>query len=350
MKFNYNLQWMRAYAAVLVVGDHSILRYVKMTSNNEFLKGLAGGMGAIGVFLFFILSGFLMVKIADGKFGSIDSAVRFAIDRLRRIAPLYWLVTTAYVIVAFSMHDGNYATGDIIKSLFFIATDARPSEQGLLPVVGVGWSLNYEMLFYAIFALCLILPRSRGLALLVIAIGGLVALGRITGQTDAKTLLGFYTREIMLLFLCGAALAVANPKQRSPYRYSQMILILAVMSVLVSLAFFLKDDHPFWRTPSLYVLSLAVFAYAARAAEFPRSKLALLLGNASYSIYLTHGLVLDGITRIMSRILPQELYFLNIPICILGGVVVGVLIYTVIEAPLNARLRVNRNLPKIQQA
>lgn len=148
---NNNIQYLRGIAASLVVLDHSMLRLANANGDYAILRSFAGEIGAFGVYVFFVLSGYLMVVITDDGYG-LNKAFRFLGARILRIAPLYFIATFLTILVGALITGRQFPLGDIVLSLLFIATNARPEDGALTPVLGVGWTLNYEMFFYVIFA------------------------------------------------------------------------------------------------------------------------------------------------------------------------------------------------------
>ena len=141
------LQILRAVAAVAVVLVHAgiDLSYFGHTNVTWTTRGNAG------VDLFFVVSGFVMVYIASPQFGKREAPVQFFVRRLIRIVPLYWLLTTGYIVAK------SYPLAYIAASYLFIPA-ARPN--GVLqPVILQGWTLTYEMFFYLLFAIAILLRR-----------------------------------------------------------------------------------------------------------------------------------------------------------------------------------------------
>ena len=155
-----NVQVLRAVAAILVVLFHS----QAIGSNYGFRAhylALFENWGWNGVDLFFVISGFIMVYIQRQR---RDTPWRFAVNRLFRIGPLYWtltLVMTALFLLQPKLFNTNGIGWPwVVSSLAFLS---QATQHGM-PVLFDGWTLEFEMLFYLIFALSL-LHRSLGGAL-----------------------------------------------------------------------------------------------------------------------------------------------------------------------------------------
>jgi len=193
---------LRAFAAYAVVAFHVF----------EFLHADPGfgvgrfEVGKAGVDLFFVLSGFIMVYTTAAD----ESPARFITKRAARIVPLYWAATALAVLVAFVrpwlLPQADLSFAAIVKSFAFIPA---PDLSGTLqPVLFVGWTLNFEMMFYALFALTLFLParhRTRRL------IGALIATFLLAGIFGPGTAAAFYGQPILLDFGIGCLIAKALP-------------------------------------------------------------------------------------------------------------------------------------------
>jgi exopolysaccharide production protein ExoZ len=160
----YNIQILRAIAAYLVVFHHIQSHFV----DNHSVAAVSN-IGIIGVDIFFVISGFIMILTTSGE---ARSPLSFWRDRLVRIVPLYWLAT--FSLVGLSLI-GLAPTGlhgwdlqDLLASLLFIP-EVRADGAGM-PILFVGWTLNYEMFFYLLFGLALLL---RNQLLSVVALTGL---------------------------------------------------------------------------------------------------------------------------------------------------------------------------------
>ena len=175
MKIHF-LQAVRALAASLVVADHALLQ-ISDTSPENRISHLAWALGDAGVYVFFVISGFIMVHISWENFGRRTAPADFLWRRLVRIVPLYWLATLAamaYHRVSVT-HGAHAGWSDLICSLTFIPYSG--DDGGWHPILPQGWTLNYEMMFYAVFTLGLALPRKIALP----AVGGALAVLLIIG-------------------------------------------------------------------------------------------------------------------------------------------------------------------------
>src|SRR5205085_1788 len=166
--------------------------------------------GTVGVDLFFVISGFIMWTTTRDKH---RSPAAFWLARIVRVVPLYWLFTAAYVAAALiapeSFYNLKLDAFHIVKSFLFIPAE-HPNLGLVAPILTLGWTLNYEMFFYLVFGLSLLipLPLVRFIALAAIFCA-LVAFSVWIQPSGA--ILSTYLNPLMLEFLAGVILAILAP-------------------------------------------------------------------------------------------------------------------------------------------
>ena len=203
-----SVQILRAVAAMGVVFTHAITR-VSTTfpgaEGHSLFTSRRGQLtvGDAGVDLFFVISGFIMLQVHWRDLGVRGTPLRFMSRRILRIVPIYWLLTTVALVFqifapsVFTTHFKGIDIWWIVGSYLFLPIPIPGST--ISPLVGVGWTLNYEMFFYFVFSLMLLFQRRNGLALLFLGFGSLVAFG-IPFQTT-NPVIGFFTNWLLLDFL-----------------------------------------------------------------------------------------------------------------------------------------------------
>ncbi len=327
------LQSMRALAALIVVCDHAFLQYQYM----EKLDAWSPIDGAFGVDIFFVISGFIIYYISRDHFSRHGASWTFFIRRCIRIVPLYWAVTT---IVFVHVHDLWGLTGEnLARSLLFIPYDSHDGR--FRPIVGRGWSLNYEMLFYVITSAGLFFSRRLGVTAIFAVILSLIAIGSL--QLDMPAPLVAWTRPVMIEFLAGMSLAMlylAAPRRWSP-RYP-----LACIAVLLTL----EGAYHIWRPSgiapplgfrpvqwlfALAVVGLAVFGQVETGIHRAlATRWLAFLGDCSYSIYLVHGLVLYPAAKLWLKSgMPEGAWVFSFALAVVGTAA-GILSYLIVERPL----------------
>jgi exopolysaccharide production protein ExoZ len=206
------LQYVRGIAACGVLAYHAADR-----------AGVRLGLGEAGVDLFFVLSGFLMWAITD----ETSRPGPFLIDRLKRILPGYWAATTVMLAGALIglFPQVRLSIGHVFASYAFLPW-ISPSNGQVWPLLVPGWTLNYEMAFYGLFALVLLGPRERQLGLLTLLLAGLALAGWVL--RPESTAMRFYTDPHILEFLGGLWLGRLWEKG-GPSRVMAPVLVLAAV-------------------------------------------------------------------------------------------------------------------------
>ncbi|RYE36510.1 MAG: acyltransferase, partial [Hyphomicrobiales bacterium] len=182
------IQYLRAVAATAVLAFHAASR-----------AGISFWIGEAGVDLFFLLSGFLMIAISD----ETSRPVSFLKDRIGRIVPTYWIATSVLLCAGLCGLFPQLAIAPVhVAMSYLFLPSAHPITGMAWPLLIPGWTLNYEMFFYALFALTMGAGTQMRQVIAVAAIlFGLVALGALV-RPDALAA-RFYTDPILLEFAGG---------------------------------------------------------------------------------------------------------------------------------------------------
>lgn len=263
-----SIQVLRAVAALAVVVLHAV------PEPNAPLGRF--GYGAFGVDLFFVISGFIMAQIARGR-----PPRQFVQDRLWRIYPLWWVAVLPWLLM-------------LPRGPVFVASSLTlwPIYPGgyYSPVLLIGWTLSFELLFYA--AVTLALSTRAALPLVFYAAMLLGALA------SSNTLVHFLGSPMGLEFLMGVV--VAGLPRRAVFGWF-MLLGLGLLSLTPPgtgemLAIVWGDAM---RRVILWGFPAALIVWGALSVEerfgHRRFDVGISLGNASYSIYLFHPLAAYGV-------------------------------------------------------
>lgn len=252
---------------------------------------------AHGVDIFFVISGFIMLVSSRGM-----SAGDFMARRIIRIVPLYWLFTLTLILVATArpeLFKGTVVTAEAaIKSLAFIPYFSTSVPNQIWPLLVPGWTLNYEMMFYLIFAAALFVPLRYRVALCTLAFAVLMA-GRIAPAYADSAVLKFFAAPIQFEFVGGMVIGHLYLSSWTLPRPACLLLILGGLLLLVSEALHPGQGHAAalllaYGLPSCLVVLGAVLLDKSHA-RVPRWSLPAALGDASYSIYLSHIFVLGAL-------------------------------------------------------
>lgn len=301
----YSIHYLRAVAALMVVVLH-------VHTGIDLMRPYAGDIGWLGggVDIFFVISGFVMVKSTAGK--PILSQ-EFFIRRCQRIVPLYWLATL--VMMTAIEREFLFKFG----SMFFIPM-TKPGSGALEPVVEPGWTLNYEMFFYLLFAISLMTAEKCRFWALAAVLVSLAALSAIIPQNG---ILGFYTNPILLEFLFG--MAIAKFSIRGP-----MLLIPLGFAAMYFLHLLFGN-----RVVSLGLPAATIVIGAVGSEHKVRSyRILNILGDASYSIYIFHLLALGIFVKHWAGFKLDDVYFA--PLAIVFVVVLAITLHWFLERPIIA--------------
>lgn len=346
MERYYGIQYLRGFAALLVVIYHSMMM-------SAVAPYFSNPVGEFGVDIFFVISGFVMWVSTERNEGS---PIRFMLARVARVAPLYWLVTLAIVAASVLLPSLFFQSRGIdpyyiIKSLLFIPA-RNPDIGDITPFYTIGWTLVYEMFFYFLFGLCLFIrkPNAR-IALFSALILTLILIGKLWPNGDP--IFFTYTNPVMLEFLAGVLLGLHRKKLCN----LGLTQSLAIMTASVVALFVAESDQAsralYFGVPALLlVLSAVSLEHRIRTCPMRTPN---LLGEISYSLYLSH--------PISQRIWYAFFVYLFGPIlnasdavqyaagAIIAGLIGGAACYYVFERPLtkiatsilHARFSTNRD-------
>lgn len=295
--------------------------------------------GAAGVDIFFVISGFIMwITTAPAR----TTPSSFIVNRIVRIVPLYWLMTLLLYggWVIFRDPAAVPPVSNLLQSLFFIPfTSVRTGETQ--PLLITGWTLNYEMFFYAVFACGFLVARRYRMLFIVGVLGALVASRYLVVPSGPITMT--YTSPLLIEFIIGCLLGVMYERNALP-RPTIAVFLLMIGGVLLLSSGMLSASSigggrfVRWGLPAFFVVIGALsLEPLLRVWRLPT-----LLGDASYSIYLTHSVVLSTLKTavlIVASTLPPLMVGGFIVAGCAASIAVGVLVYWFIEAPLVTRLK-----------
>lgn len=316
-----SIQYLRGLAAFGVLLFHAADR-----------SGGAFGVGAAGVDVFFVISGFIMWVVTCRRSPSPGD---FLLRRIQRIVPLYWGVTLAVAAAAVAIPGAFPAMrptlSHLTQSLFFVP---HRDDAGLIaPLIVPGWTLNYEMFFYLLFATALLAPVRLRPWLLTGALAGLALLRPLGDATDP--LWATYTNPLLLEFGAGVWLGKAWSDGRLPGPGVAWTLMgLGFLGFAAGAASGIDVDRArvlFWGLPALALVTGAVSL--ERGGPLPHWWPLRALGDASYSLYLVHGLAISAAVRLL-QIVGVETPALTFTVSVGVGVFAGLLAYQLAEKPL----------------
>ncbi|WP_323763182.1 acyltransferase [Maricaulis sp.] len=324
------VQYLRAIAVMMVVVGH--LHQAGIRFMDTDILGPAGYLGFAGVDVFFVISGFIIHTLYRT---ATKPTASYALKRLNRIFPLYWLFTglslLGYVVF------GDTLSRDLDQLDWLASLTLLPTGQP--PLLLVGWTLTHELYFYLVYGLALFLPpRLRLVAaalwatLTVLAMTGLV---ETNSPSSALALSGFN-----LQFLAGIVLA--EFRDRLPGLRWPALAALATGSG-IALAWTIRQGLDGMaaadvRVAAFFVLAVGlVWTVLAWQPRWP--SLVTSIGDWSYAIYLGHLLAIGVLARLLAAGLPDGMVG-TLVLYVTGlaaSVLLGLVVHRFIETPqLNA--------------
>ena len=300
--------------------------------------------GIFGVDLFFVISGFIIALVAMRNPGPPGGTVawRFLVRRLIRIYPIYWMFALLALAVYLHRH---MASPRELFSLLLLPVPGAPM------ILGVAWTLMFEIWFYLAMTAVLLLSVRYAVhlstALFVVAI----VVGRLLGIRGGA--FGVLLSPMSLEFVLGSLVALAFTRFNVRPRSGKVLLTTGI-----AIAFFLRNHTGYvaqdvrdilaghdvlarvatWGIAAALILAGAVFWSPRMQSKTGRA--AVVVGSASYSAYLASPLVLDFTLRYLFRAFPPKLpvsiaWTLTYQVCcVLSVLSFGWLTYQFVEWPL----------------
>jgi exopolysaccharide production protein ExoZ len=301
------VQLLRAFAALCVVAYHAqndalvvAARLGASFARSDIFPWLAG------VDTFFVISGFIMVYASSRWFGSVRAPRVFLARRIARIVPIYWATMIVYLAVVFlqpRLLNSEYLAPHFVLASFLFLPASRPD--GLVqPLYSLGWTLNYEMFFYALFAVAIAFPRRRAVPGLIGALILIVCLGMAFAPLPQP--LAFWSDPIVLEFAFGMALGWASAEGfffSRPFRLALALAGLALLALDLTQArelLALPRALAFGLPAALLVASAGLASPARRGAENLLIHWGVILGDASYALYLLHPFVIRALRELVT--------------------------------------------------
>lgn len=333
------LQVLRAHAAILVVLAH-IFYKLDPVFGTQMFDNMWYDLRS-GVDIFFVLSGFIIVFITARQFGNPAFRPTFLYRRVTRIAPVYWVYTTIMlaIILAAPMLSPSVKTSPLHTLASYLFLPWRAPAGGLGPILGVGWTLLYEMMFYVAFSAVIGLRMWRAIGVLGAAFAGLV-LVRVLFFPNLPFYLEYWTNPIILEFVAGAVIAGLYLQYSTRFHWGYAAGLIAV-----SFAWYVaarqmpafQEQERIFRdgVPSALIVLALTFGTKGIPAGVSWPRWLVFLGDTSYSLYLSHFFSIGIVMVVLERLgllqrMPAEAWILPL----LGAcIAAGALSYLLIEKP-----------------
>jgi len=334
----HSIQYLRGIAALLVVFHHLLLPSAVGLPFDGHVE-----VGASGVDIFFVISGFV---IAYTHARSSYSPAYFLYRRVIRVVPLYWVLTAFGIAVHLGL--GFFSSwvvspATVVHSFLFLPYPNPTQPSTIFPLIEPGWTLIYEMFFYAVFTTAILVARGRAVLLAAAVMLTLVGVGLAVppGPTAAAT----YTDPLLLEFTAGMLIArwlvVRDHAPASPHLAWLLVPALAGWGASAFWAEAPAYRAFVWGGPAILIVFSAIVLETTT--RIPRIRWMHEIGDASYSIYLTHLFTLAVLTKAWGILglsnTGWPLFLVYFAAGTLLSTVVGIGSYRLIERPLLHALR-----------
>lgn len=315
-----NIELLRFIAALAVVYFHAVgtLRSVAFP---EIGPNPLTELGAAGVDIFFVISGFVIFLSLTRK---NRTPIEFARDRLIRLVPAYWILTVSHIVILASVAilRGTEVPFDFswtIQSLFFVSQPLGNNP----PLISQGWSLEIEMLFYLLVAVGLIIKNPiANIVFPAVALVSLVGFGLLP--------------DLALEFIFGGLLGYLYTRIKFPAPIAIGAGVLGIVLFVAPVGLGALDAPRWvtWGIPSMLVVFSAI--------NLPQLNWKILptLGAASYPVYLLHMMVINIVSPVISMFgSSTAMFFGALASCLILSQVLGIVFDKLVDKPISRFLK-----------
>jgi len=372
MQKNLNgLQILRAIAAMLVVVWHSRLA-IKNTTHNYWVEGDAIYRSLhfpafvnhldLGVDIFFCISGFIMCMLIQKMPSTIESAVIFLKRRAIRIFPPYWFFTLLVVLIFFASKGSfnvGQMSGNLIEDCLRISTSILLIPQVEPPVLGVGWTLVHESMFYVLCGLSIFLKLNRRLPEVM---GVMSVAAAILVYLNIALFYGYVLSPFYIEFFFGALACALCDRWGQAVKFSTLFIFAGFVCFVVTS--YILDTQTMLNTTSivrqiggglvgfLLITGLIGLDKKYSVAKTVCGLILMRVGDASYTLYLVHWFVLSLMGKILIGLAPDAPVYLLAAwhvASMLMSIVVAVFLSEKFEMPFHRWLsfRLSIDKPKV---
>lgn len=350
-----NIQFLRFLAALSVVLFHTGA-YAALASNtgDDVFFRIFSWFGYAGVDVFFVISGYIM-WMTTRTVQHLPGVGYFIYKRAARVYLGYWPYCLLLLLMLWALSVKSTREIDYLGSIFLTQTQPRSL------LLAIAWSLTYELYFYLVFAGVLLLPRQTQFPVLALMWMVVVATMLLYWFVDYNVLheqarwvlkgSRFFLSPFCAEFLAGCLLAVYFEKARSVNPWCCGVVYLVLMAAALwyqqhsPLGADALHNYPhrrvaFFGSAALALVALMVELEYRGIVFFKR--VSLLLGGASYSLYLCHVIILRGFHHAglqTKLLLPAYSNQTLLAVLLLMIIAYSVLHYLYIEKPLTALAR-----------
>jgi peptidoglycan/LPS O-acetylase OafA/YrhL len=349
--YSGSLEVLRGIAAFLVFGAHTTMYFPLAPA-----QVIAGGMGNVGVFLFFMLTAHLFWgQVIAGKF----NANTFFKKRIRRLVPAMIAVVGVYTFLDWSWAGFPWPTTaqmlGIIRNFGFgfgAVTNGYGSvndifSKDLYLKFNVIWTLQWEWFFYLCLPLLAAIKRFRYISLfaMLVCLMWMDPFQISSGGTNVVFIIAFWLGALsstMEIYRSSLLAAIFN---------KEIGKVIIFLGIIVILTYFLSGEKltpKNLRVPTMVFLVFPIFFYFV-STKYHKSMLSWpsmrVIGKISYSFYLWHlgvsTYVFNTFGHIFGGRLQQSwpLFFITLLVEMLISITLSVITYRFVEAPFLGKIK-----------
>lgn len=330
----YTLQVYRGIAAVLVVLFHTTVQMDYFGySFYPIIKLFRSGHA--GVEFFFVLSGFIIYYVHKNQIGSgYKKLFSYLLKRFIRIFPIFWFLMF-FLALLYLMFPNTGAVYHHELQAFILSLLLIP--QSHPNYIGVAWTLSHEILFYIIFSFLLI-RKSIGIVIFFIW-QILVLIGVfVPSLKESHYLLSFLFSTYNFLFFIGLLAAILSDRLLG---MKKNIFLFIFGNIFFIFTAFIDIYTSASYNLTLLMYGLGAFFIILNSSNnqlnnyFKSKNILLLIGNASFSIYLIHIYIILILSKIIIKLdLEHSNAYLMYLIIVVFSILSGIILHLYVEKPL----------------
>ena len=344
------IQLLRFIAALMVVFTHTYSHVAAAGGEEKGLFYLIGSIGYAGVDVFFVISGFIIWHTTRNTTG-YDKILKFFYRRSTRIYTGYWPYLLIAIVLFYMLDSAVFERKDLWGSVLLY--NYKVSDL-ILPV---SWSLTYELYFYLVFAVLLFFTAKTRLNIIILFFFLVLTTQTLTVlltetytpkyYKDANLFIRFIASPFCLEFLAGCILAAYHKRIHLTYPILLFILFLSTSMIIYVQEFVIHDSlmkgyYRMWRVPLVGTAAIALVLLAIRLeknGKFLFPNISIIMGNISYSLYLSHTIILSalyyaGFNQFIIKKGSADIFYL---IVIVGIIIYSGIHYYMVEKPLRKK-------------
>jgi peptidoglycan/LPS O-acetylase OafA/YrhL len=300
-------------------------------------------LGEHGVDFFFVLSGFIIFHAHSGDIGKPYKFTDYIVKRIVRIIPMLWIIVTVVCLAKVLFSSVALTASQIFSSLLLY-----PSLQE--PIPAVVWTLRHEAIFYVAFA-GIILSKRLGLVIFALWLFCcLTQMFLVLNGTPITGLASFFFYSLQIeFFLCELLSHFVTRRSRSSSR-NPILLALPILAALLliesefgisrsSLTDYTSFASTFWTVALGSAFAAVLYGLLRLEGLLRIHRFWVLLGGASYSIYLVHTFSNTIMQRALVHFPAGVQENFGHVLLVVAGVSAGIALHLFIEKPLTRKLR-----------